>query len=178
MSLGFTDHGTPLPAASFSNPWVAALVRDPGFGNGEVREVGQAAGVTFYAAKNAAGNYCVGIGVASTPSIDALSCGPAIGGLSSGARPIEDFSSISNSNGNTYATRLAGFADEQVVRVAVVGSDGGELFSTPVVNGLYAAADVPQETANTIVAYDSQGNVLYRRDLIAPQTPRPVVPTR
>jgi hypothetical protein len=174
--IGLYNQGTPVPASAFPNPWVAALVRDPGFGNGEVRQVAQQAGVTFYAAKNASGNYCVGVGFAVTPSIDALTCGPATDSLVNGTLAVEDFSSINSSNGSTSVTRLVGFANAPVVQIAVIGSDGSTVYSTPVANGLYAASTVPQQPATAIVALDASNNVIYRRPLIAPPAPRPATP--
>lgn len=174
--IGLYNQGKPVPASAFPNPWAAALVRDPGFGNGEVRQVGQEAGITFYAAKNAAGNYCVGIGFAVTPSIDALTCGAAIDTFLSGTLAVEDFSSVDSSDGSTSVTRLAGFANTPVARIAVVGSDGTTLYSTPVVNGVYADSSVPQQPAAAIVALDASDNVIYRRPLIAPPAPQPATP--
>ncbi len=92
--IGLYNHGTTIPASAFPSPWAAALVRDPAFGNGEVRQVGHDDGITFYAAKSADGHYCVGIGFAATPSIDALTCGEAIDNLMKGNLAVEDFSSI------------------------------------------------------------------------------------
>ncbi len=174
--IGLYNQGKPVPASAFPHPWAAALVRDPGFGNGEVRQVGQQAGITFYAAKNASGNYCVGIGFAATPSIDALTCGPAIDNLVNGTLDVEDFSSIDSTAGSTSVTRLAGFANRLAVRIAVVDSDGSTLYSTPVVNGLYADSAVLQQPAAAIVALDASNKVIYRRPLIPPPAPQPDTP--
>jgi hypothetical protein len=174
--IGLYNQGKPVPASAFPNPWAAALVRDPGFGNGEVRQVGQRAGITFYAAKNASGNYCVGVGFAATPSIDALTCGPAIDSLVNGTLDVEDFSSIDSTAGSTSVTRLAGFANTLAVRIAVVGADGSAVYSTPVVNGLYADSAVPQQPAAAIVALDASDTVIYRRPLIPPPAPQPATP--
>jgi hypothetical protein len=174
--IGLYNHGTPVPASVFANPWAAALVRDPTFGNGEVRQVGQSDDVTFYAAKNESGNYCVGIGFAVAPSIDALTCGAAIDTFVSGTSPIEDFSSINSADGTTFVTRLAGFANDQAARISILAPDGTSLYSTPAVNGLYAANDLPQQPAEAIVALDPSGRVIFRRNLIAPPVPQPAMP--
>lgn len=174
--IGLYNHGTPVPASAFPNPWAAALVRDPTFGNGEVRQVGQTNGVTFYAAKSESGNYCVGIGFAVMPSIEALTCGAAIDTFVSGTSPIEDFSSINSADGSTFVTRLAGFANDQAARISILAPNGTSLYSTPVVNGLYAANDLPQQPAEAIVALDPSGRVVFQRNLIAPPVPQPAMP--
>lgn len=174
--IGLYNHGTTVPASAFPNPWAAALVRDPAYGNGEVRQVGHEDGITFYAAKSADGHFCVGIGFAVTPSIDALTCGAAIDDLMRGNLAVEDFSSIDASVGTTAVTRLAGFANAPAVKVAVLDGSGQTLYSTPVVDGLYAATSLPQQPANAIVGLDASGNVVYRRPLISPPAPQPATP--
>lgn len=174
--IGLYNHGTTVPASAFPSPWAAALVRDPAYGNGEVRQVGQDDGITFYAAKSADGHYCVGIGFAVTPSIDALTCGPAIDDLMKGNLAVEDFSSIAASGGTTTVTRLAGFANAPAVRVAVLDSEGQTLYSRPVVDGLYAASTLPPQPANAIVGLDASNDVIYRRPLISPPDPQPATP--
>jgi hypothetical protein len=174
--IGLYNHGTTVPASAFPSPWAAALVRDPAYGNGEVRRVGQEDGITFYAAKSADGHFCVGIGFAATPSIDALTCGAAIDDLMRGNVAVEDFSSIDASGETTAVTRLAGFANAPAVKVAVLDGSGQTLYSTPVVDGLYAATSLPQQPANAIVGLDASGNVVYRRPLISPPAPQPATP--
>ena len=151
-------------------------MRDPAYGNGEVRQVAEEDGITFYAAKSADGHFCVGIGFAVTPSIDALTCGAAIDDLMRGNLAVEDFSSIDASGGTTAVTRLAGFANAPAVKVAVLDGSGQTLYSTPVVDGLYAATSLPQQPANAIVGLDASGNVVYRRPLISPPAPQPATP--
>lgn len=174
--IGLYDHGTTVPASAFPSPWAAALVRDPAYGNGEVRQVGHEDGITFYAAKSADGHYCVGIGFAATPSIDALTCGEAIDDLMKGNLAVEDFSSIAASGGATTVTRLVGFANAPAVKVAVLDSNGQVVYSTPIVDGLYAASNLPSQPANAIVGLDASNDVIYRRPLISPPAPSPATP--
>ena len=177
--LGLYNQGTTVPASAFPSPWVASLVRDPAYGNGQVRQVGQENGITFYASKTAAGSYCVGVGglgSGTAPSIDALTCGTAIDSLMNGTLAVEDFSSIDASNGATTVTRLAGFANAPAVKIAVVDSSGQTLYSTPVVDGLYASSGVPQQPAAAIVGLDASDNIIYRRPLITPPPPQPATP--
>ena len=174
--IGLYNHGTNVPASAFPSPWAAALVRDPAYGNGEVRQVGQEDGITFYAAKSADGHYCVGVGFAATPSIDALTCGEAIDNLMKGNVAVEDFSSIAASGGLTTVTRLAGFANVPAVKIAVIDGSGQTLYSTPVIAGLYSATSLPQQPANAIVGLDASNNVIYRRPLISPPVPQPATP--
>ena len=174
--IGLYDHGTAIPASAFPSPWAAALVHDPAFGNGEVRQVGQQNGITFYASKTAAGHYCVGLGFASTPSIDALTCGTDIDSFMNGTLTVVDFSAINASNGTITVTRLGGFANPSAVKIAVVDGSGRTLYSAPVVDGLYAASAVPQQPATAVVALDASNNVIYRRPLIVPPAPQPATP--
>jgi hypothetical protein len=177
--LGLYNQGTTVPASAFPSPWVAALVRDPAYGNGHVRQIGQQNGLTFYASKTADGNYCVGVGglgSGAAPSIDALNCGAPIDSLMNGTLAVEDFSAIDASNGTTTVTRLAGFANPPAVTIAVLDGSGQTLYSTPVVDGLYAATDIPQQPAAAIVGLDASNNIIYRRPLIAPPRPQPATP--
>ncbi len=174
--IGLYNHGTTVPASAFPSQWAAALVRDPAYGNGEVRQVGQENGITFYAAKSADGHFCVGIGFAVTPSIDALTCGAAIDDLMRGNLAVEDFSSIAASGGTTTVTRLAGFANAPTVKIVVLDGNGQTLYTTPVVGGLYSATSLPQQPASTIVGLDASNNVIYRRPLVSPPAPAPATP--
>jgi hypothetical protein len=137
-------------------------------------------GIGFYAAKNTAGNYCfaIGFGSSATPRLDALACqGGAIGSFPSASDPVADFSAIrATADGSTSVVTLAGFAGDDVARVAVLDRDGKTIASTRVKNNVYAADNLPQTEATAIVAYDQAKRVVYRRRLGRPPMPRPATP--
>lgn len=172
--VGLYDSGTPVPTTALPDYQVSGLAHVQGFDTGAVRVVGRRAGLTFYAAKNAQGHLCFAIGVAATPSIDALTCQHSRTAFPSASQPIADFSGV-NSDG-TIVTQLAGFATDNVARVAVLASDGSPIASVPVIDNIYGGDELPSISASAIVAYDSAGNVLFRRNLTVP-VPQPAVPT-
>jgi hypothetical protein len=173
--LGFSDGGTPVATDRIPTKQLSAL-EQIGFPAGHVRLLATHAGVSFYAARAADGNYCFAIGFDQdgTPSIDALACqGGAIGSFPSTADPVADFSAIDATPAGTYITTLAGFATDRVSRVNVVDPAGNVLYSTPVQQNIYAASDIPQHPAAAIVALDNTNTVIYRRQLNTPPIPRP-----
>jgi len=174
--IGLYDSGTPVPSSAFPAYQVGALARIWAFGNDEVRKLDERDGVTFYGARNAAGSFCLGIGLAATPSIDALTCEGSGNSFPSSADPVADFSSIDANSDTTTVTRLAGFATDSVARIAVLATDGSTIVSTPVVDGIYASNEVALQPAAEIVAYDSSDAVVFHRNLSTPSDPQPIPP--
>jgi hypothetical protein len=174
--VGLYNSSPPVPSSAFPAYQVGALARIWAFGNDEVRKLDERAGVTFYGARNAAGSFCLGIGLAATPSIDALTCEGSGNSFPSSAEPIADFSSIDANGDTTTVTRLAGFANDSVMRIAILATDGSTIASTPVVNDIYASDQLPPEPASEIVAYDATGAVVFRRSLSTTPNPQPITP--
>lgn len=174
--LGLYNNGTPVATTALPSWQASGLAQLPEFNGGGLRKVGERDGISFYAAKNSAGGYCFAIGLSAAPSIDALKCGADTDGFPSADTPMSDFSFLDYNGGTTSVTRLAGFAASDVVRVAVVGADGTEIFSTPVVGGIYAADGVPPSAATAIVGYDASNTIVYQRVLMPRYIPKPAVP--
>ncbi len=177
--LGLSNSGNPVSIEVFPTYQVSAL-KEIGFPAGEVRLLAERSGIGFYAAKNTAGKYCfaIGFGSSTTPRLDALACqGGVIGSFPSASDPVADFSGVrAAAEGSTSVVTLAGFAADDVARVAVLGRNGKTIASTQVESNVYAAGDLPQTEASAIVAYDQAKNVVFRRHLGPPPLPRPGTP--
>ena len=178
--LGLSNSGTPVSTGQIPAHQLSAL-ESVGFPAGSVRLLAHRAGVSFYAAKATSGGYCFAIGLraqTTPPSIDALACqGGTIGSFPSASDPVADFSALNATSNVTYVTTLAGFATDNVSRVAVVDASGKLIYSTAVVQNVYAAGDVPQTSATAIIAFDNSSTIIYRKQLAPPPLPRPATPS-
>lgn len=176
--LGLSNSGTPVQTSAFDPRQLSALERI-GFPTGEVRLLAERAGVNFYAARIATGDYCFAVGFSpgATLSIDALNCsGSTSGGFPSPSDPLADFSRVNGQGGDTYVRTLAGFATDAVAAINIDDADGKTIYSAPVEENVYAATDLPQTPATSIVALDRSGNTLYRKALRPPALPQPAAP--
>jgi hypothetical protein len=59
-------------------------------------------------------------------------------------------------------TYLAGIAADGIAHVDLVAADGSTIVSAPVSDNIYDAPSVPAVPAAAVVAYDGNGNVVYR----------------
>ena len=176
--LGISNSGTALQPSAFPARQVSALER-VGFPTGEVRVLSDRAGISFYAAKSDHGEYCfaVGFSPAVTPRIDALNChGDQLGAFPSPSDPIADFSRVNRAGGDTYVTSLAGFATNSVATITIENAEGAAIYSAPVADNVYAATNLPQMPAASIVALDRDGKVLFRKSFHTPPVPQPAMP--
>lgn len=176
--LGLSNSGTPIPTAQIPAPQLSAL-KSIGFPSGQVRQLAYRAGVSFYAAKTTAGDYCFAIGLRSQgkPSIDALACqGGTIGSFPSATDPVADFSALNATAAASYVTTLAGFATDTVARVAVVDEHGSVVYSAPVEDNVYAADGLPATPATAIVGFSKANAVVFRKQLAPPPAPEPATP--
>ena len=176
--LGLSNSGTPVQSTVFPSRQVSALDRI-GFPTGQVRLLAHRAGISFYAARSASGDYCFAVGFSpgATPSIDALDCpGQGLGQFPSSNDPVADFSRLDDHDGVIYVTNLAGITTDAVVAVSVEAPDGKTIYTAPVDRNVYAAIALPRMPAASIVALGRSGNVLFRRSLEAPPQPQPATP--
>lgn len=159
--LGLGDRGTTLPTSSVPEaPSMAGLDWPV-----TSRLLGTREGVSFYASKRADGGFCLAIDVNDRGAGSMLTCAPP------DLAALEPILGVPVFASESQLHRLAGVAADGVARVALVAADGSEIASTPVVDNLYAANDVPDVAAAAVVAYDAQGNEVYRHALGVP--PRP-----
>ena len=176
--LGISNSGTALPSTAFPARQVSALER-VGFPTGQVRVLAERSGISFYAARSDRGDYCFAVGFSATvtPRIDALNCADdQPGSFPSSSNPIADFSRLNAADGNTYVTTLAGFATDAVATISVEDAEGTTIYSAPVAENVYAATNLPQMPATSIVALDRDGKVLFRRSFQTPPVPQPATP--
>lgn len=176
--LGISNSGTALPSTAFPARQVSALER-VGFPTGQVRVLAERSGISFYAARSDRGDYCFAVGFSPTrmPRIDALNCtGDRAGSFPSSSDPIADFSRLNAAGNTTYVTTLAGFATDGVATIAIEGAEGIPIYSAPVADNVYAATDLPQMPATSIVALDRGGKVLFLKSFQTPPVPQPATP--
>jgi hypothetical protein len=172
-ALGLTNQGTPVATDELResrDTKLAEAMRELQF-PGQMQLLGERDGVTFYATRNADGAFCFAIdggGPDVTPtSPRGVGCAPA--GFPSPDRPIMGFPVIGPGGAtpehSPFLQFLAGFAADGVARVDLVDGNGATIVSAPVVDNLYAATDIPHVAVAAIVAYDADGQVVYRKEL-------------
>ena len=184
--LGLTNSGTPIAETQLPD-WQLSALQTTGFPTNTIRLLGKRSGISFYVSRQPNGGTCFAIGLppgAATTPIDALSCGSELGSFPSSTDPIADFSaSTSAADGSIQVTRLAGFAADPIASIALLDADDNAIYTTSVVDNIYYAADdLPVSPAASIAALDSQGRIVYRKQLTPPltpaiQTPDPAVVT-
>jgi hypothetical protein len=165
-----SNRGQPIDETQLDLDEASALAQS-GFG-GDVRRLGERAGIAFYVAKGARGGLCFATGSAAgaTPRLNHfMGCQrPGPEAFPSTQQPIVDLSPLKSFDPRkaVYVQRLAGFAADGVARVGFVDTSG-VIHSTPVVNNVYATdwLDAPI-AATAIVALDEQGQTLYTKELL------------
>jgi hypothetical protein len=173
--LGLTNSGTPIAGSQLPDCQLSAL-QTTDFPTNSIRLLGQRDGVSFYVSSQPSGATCFAIGLttgAASAHIDALKCGGQLGSFPSSTDPIADFSaSTGASDGSIQVTTLAGFAADPIASIALLDADGNTIYTTPVVDNIYSAANnLPAVPSASIAALDSQGHIAYRMQLTPPATP-------
>jgi hypothetical protein len=184
--LGLTNSGTPIAETQLPD-WQLSALQTTGFPTNAIHLLGKRDDISFYISRQPNGGTCFAIGLtpgAATTRIDALSCGSQLGSFPSSTDPIADFSaSTSAADGSNQVTRMAGFAADPITSIALLDAANNTLYTTPVVDNIYyAASGLPAASAASIAALDSQGRIVYRKQLTPPltpaiQTPDPAVVT-
>ena len=174
--LGISNPGTVVSSNALPGYELSAL-QTIGFPAQGMKLLGEREATRFYVATDANGARCFAIGASARTSIDALSCGAALGSFPSSANPIADFSTIDATAGQPlFLTGVAGFATDNVAQVAIVDPTGRTIVSVPVSDNLYADANPPHTAAAAIVALDAKGSILFQKPLSAPAQPQPLTP--
>jgi len=160
-----SDHGTPVTPSALSHDSSLARVMANLGSPSSLRLLGILDGISFYAASTRHG-YCFAAVQARTP---AAICTP-VGVFPSGGEPVEIV---------PVAGRLAGFAADDIVTVAVLNSSGTTLATAPVSGNLFVGGTMPaQDQVLTIEALAANGDVLatYQRGPVA-QRPSTTAPS-
>jgi hypothetical protein len=118
-----------------------------------LRLLAQRDGIGFYAARRPDGVVCFAVDAGQSKAVGCDLGSPTGARFPSPQRPIIDFSRIGG--------RLAGFAADGVASVALVDAAGSTIATAPVVDNVYANADVASGGVG-VEALDAQGAVIYR----------------
>ena len=168
--FGFSNEGTSVDSGHIDLNSATALAVT-GVAPGTLKLVASRAGIGIYAARSGSGNLCYFVGPPNGPDERGLGGGClnrlASAEFPSPKEPVIDMSAFAYRAGaaGERITRLAGVAADGVATVEALGSDCRRLASVPVVDNVYAAADVPDAPAAAIQALDGNGNVLYLEKL-------------
>lgn len=154
--LGISNQGTTVPVESVL-PGATKLdeaLQEMQVGS-TMQSLGTLNGVSFYAARNAAGNFCLAIDHVDQTYYKGVFCD-----LNADNFPSADVKAL------TFPRTLEGVAADGVAKVAFVDANGTVLDSTPVVGNLFESdVTVPQGAAAYLETFDAQGNVLSKRAL-------------
>ena len=126
-----------------------------------MQNLGTLNGTTFYATRNADGNFCLAIDHTATQYEKGFGCDLNADGFPSPDRQVLMFPPVA---------QLQGVAADGVATVELLDANGNVLASAPVTNNLFEAdASIPDGTAASVVTLDANGNVTSTRPL--PQGP-------
>ena len=151
--LGISNEGASTPTSSVlpGETTLDEALRSMSVGS-TMQSLGTLNGVAFYAARNAAGEFCL--------AIDHLGSAPkgVLCDLNADNFPSADVKAIS------FPRTLTGVAADGVAGVAFLDAAGNVLDSTPVVDNLFASDATPRD-ALYLETLDGSGNVLSRQRL-------------
>lgn len=154
--LGISNQGTAVPVGSVL-PGATKLdqaLQEMQVGS-TMQSLGTLNGVAFYAARNAAGHFCLAIDHVDQMYYKGVFCD-----LNADNFPSADVKAL------TFPRTLEGVAADGVAKVAFVDANGTVLDSTPVVGNLFESdVTVPQGAAAYLETFDAQGNVVSKQAL-------------
>jgi hypothetical protein len=150
--LGIANEGSSVPAATIG---LDDAVRDLRVGD-TMQELGTIGGVTFYATRNAQGQFCVAITHVGEQYRRGIGCDfDADGFPSASVRALA-----------IPPRTLQGVAADGVATVEFLDGNGTVLATAPVTNNLFASDDpYDASAAATLVTLDANGHVLSRQRL-------------
>jgi len=154
--LGISNEGSAVPVTSVlpGQSQLDQALQDMQVGS-TMQSLGTLNGVAFYAARNAAGDFCLAIDHVDQTYYKGVLCD-----LNADNFPSADVKAL------TLPRTLEGVAADGVAKVAFIDASGAVLDSTPVVGNLFESdVTVPQGGAAYLETFDAQGNVLSRQAL-------------
>jgi hypothetical protein len=155
-ALGISNQGATVPVGSVlpGDTKLDQALQDMQVGS-TMQSLGTLNGVAFYAARNAAGNFCLAIDHVDQTYYKGVFCD-----LNADNFPSADVKAV------TFPRTLEGVAADGVAKVAFIDANGTVLDSSPVVGNLFESdVTVPQGAAAYLETFDAQGNVLSKRAL-------------
>jgi hypothetical protein len=145
--LGIANEGSSVPAQTIG---LDDALRDLQVG-GTMQELGTVNGVTFYAARNAQGQFCLAITHVGEQYHRGIGCDFRADGF-----PSADVRALA-----IPPRALQGVAADGVATVEFLDANGTVLASAPVTNNLFASATTfDASAATTLVTLDADGHVL------------------
>jgi hypothetical protein len=157
-ALGISNGGTPVSTSAVL-PGMSKLdeaMQELKVGS-TMQLLGTLNGVTFYAARNADGRFCIAIDHVGEQYRKGFSCDLRANGF-----PSPDVQALAF----PPALQLQGIAADGVAKVAFLDADGNVIDSTPVTNNLFASdVQLAPGEAVSIETFDAQGNVTSKRPL-------------
>jgi hypothetical protein len=157
-ALGISNGGTPVSTSAVlpGQGKLDQAMQELKVGS-TMQLLGTLNGVTFYAARNADGRFCIAIDHASEQYEKGFGCYLNANGFPSAEVQVLVF---------PPALQLQGIAADGVAKVAFLDADGSVIDSTPVTNNLFASnVQLAPGQAVSIETFDAQGNVTSKRPL-------------
>jgi hypothetical protein len=151
-----------IPRADVSTTDADVLRR--GGGRPQLNLLAERDGFAFYSAPAQSGGTCYAVGAVTTRRLGVLFCPNEGSVFPSAAMPILNMSGQVFDGEGAVFLGLSGFAADGVAKVGLVDVTG-ELHAADAVDNVYARRDLPRRRARALVAFDSDGNEIFRRDL-------------
>jgi hypothetical protein len=154
--LGISNQGTTVPVGSVlpGQTKLDQALQDMQIGS-TMQSLGTLNGVAFYAARNAAGHFCLAIDHVDQTYYKGVFCD-----LNADNFPSADVKAL------TFPRTLEGVAADGVAKVSFIDANGTVLDSTPVVGNLFESdVTLPQGAAAYLETFDAQGSVLSKQAL-------------
>jgi hypothetical protein len=123
---------------------------------GTMRYLGAVNGASFYATRNADGNFCIAIDHTAQQYDKGFGCDLNADGFPSPDRQVLAF---------PPGQWLQGVAADGVATVELLDADGNVIASAPVTNNLFAEDGIDAQGAASLVTLDASGNVTSKRAL-------------
>ncbi len=155
-ALGISNGGTTVPVESVlpGQTKLDQALQDMQVGS-TMQSLGTLNGVAFYAARNAAGDFCLAIDHVDQTYYKGVFCD-----LNADNFPSADVKAV------TFPRTLEGVAADGVAKVSFVDANGTVLDSAPVVGNLFESdVTLPQGAAAFLETFDAQGSVLSKQAL-------------
>jgi len=152
--LGISNEGTSVPTSSVlpGETKLDQAMQELRVGS-TMQSLGALNGVAFYAARNAAGDFCIAIEHVGEAAHKGFGCAP-------------DFPTTSKAFVFPPALELQGVAADGVATVQLLDGDGNVLDSAPVTNNLFASGtQLAAGEAVSVRTLDADGNVISTRAL-------------
>jgi hypothetical protein len=178
-ALSGTDWATLTAASHPSGRPMAPAANLRAAGVASINQIANRSGRSFFVINRLNGAQCFatgtqggvreGLDVSVLSILGTVDCPSGKDAFPSQVSPVLDMSvfhgdlAARTGVGTSFVSRLTGFAADGIATVAVVDTTGVQRVSSPVIDNVYVATDLPPFAPQAIVAYDATGKEVWRQ---------------